>query len=150
MASVAPDRTQMTSTPSTILIVDDEHSLLSLMGRDLQEQGFTVLKASSGEEALHHCQRYVGPIHLLLADIFLPAEDQPSTNDSQTPSVHGLDLARQVTALRPHIQVLLISGRTDEEIFSLGGIKPGTPFLKKPFSSDTLIRKVREVLNVTQ
>ena len=64
--------------------------------------------------------------------------------------MHGLELARRVMALRPHIQVLLISGRTDEEIFALGGIKPGTPFLQKPFSSDALIRKVREVLNVTQ
>jgi len=136
---LAQDRTQKTSTPSTILLVDDEQSLLSLMGRDLEEHGFTVLKASNGEEALHLCQRYVGPIHLLLADIFLPTEDQPSTNDPQGPWVHGLGL-----------QVLLISGRTDEEIFALGGIKPGTPFLKKPFSSDTLIRKVREVLNVTQ
>ncbi|TLY39484.1 MAG: response regulator [Nitrospirae bacterium] len=147
---MAQDRTQKTSTPSTILLVDDEQSLLSLMGRDLEEHGFTVLKASNGEEALHLCQRYVGPIHLLLADIFLPTEDQPSTNDPQAPWVHGLGLARRVKALRPHIQVLLISGRTDEEIFALGGIKPGTPFLKKPFSSDTLIRKVREVLNVTQ
>jgi DNA-binding response OmpR family regulator len=148
--SLAQDRTQKTSTPSTILLVDDEQSLLSLMGRDLQEHGFTVLKASNGAEALHLCQRYIGPIHLLLADIFLTTEDEPTRNDPETPSVHGLELARRVTALRPHIQVLLISGRTDQEIFSLGGIKPGTPFLKKPFSSDTLIRKVREVLNVTQ
>ena len=147
---MATDRTQKSSTPFTVLIVDDEHSLLSLMGRDLEEHGFTVLKASSGEEALKHCQRYIGPIHLLLADIFLPTEDQLSGNDPQTPWVHGLELARRVMALRPHIQVLLISGRSDEEIFGLGGIKPGTPFLKKPFSSDTLIRKVREVLNVTQ
>ena len=147
---MAQDRPQKPSTPFTILLVDDEHSLLSLMAKDLEEHGFTVLKASSGEEALKHCQRYIGPIHLLLADIFLPTEDKDTKDDSQAPSVHGLELARRVTALRPHIQVLLISGRSDEEIFSLGGIKPGTPFLKKPFSSEVLIRKVREVLNVTR
>lgn len=137
----------MSSQSQTLLIVDDEQSLLSLLVRELQEHGFTVLQACNGDEALQKCKHHVGPIHLLLADIFLPTKLHFAKSKLEKPAMHGLELARRVMVLRPHIRVLFISGHTDEEIRSLGDITPGTPFLKKPFSSDTLIRKVREVLS---
>jgi len=63
------------------------------------------------------------------------------------PTMNGAELARQLTLLRPDMNVLFVSGYTDEAIVHHGVLGPGTAFLQKPFSPDQVVRKVREVLD---
>ena len=118
--------------PETILLVDDETSVRQLVRKILQMNGYTVLEASRGVDALQICQRHEGPIHLLLTDVTMP-------------EMNGQNLAEQVTALRPHIRVLYMSGYIDP-LIALVGLRAEIAFIQKPFTADALARKVREAL----
>ena len=132
----------------TILLVEDQNAILSLYACLLRQEGFGVLKARNTREALLHCKDHIGPIHLLIADIFLPRKQQLDEGVWWKAPLNGLDLARQVRTLSPNTQVIFISGHTRKEIESLGGIPPGIPFLEKPFKPDALLRTVRELLSL--
>src|SRR3989338_7566675 len=121
----------------TILLVDDEAPVRQLVRRILQMDGYTVLEASGGMDAIRICQRHKGPIHLLLTDGLMPG-------------MSGQDLAEQVTALRPHTRVLYMSGYIDSALITLLQIKIEMAFIQKPFTPDTLARKVHAVLGSTR
>jgi CheY-like chemotaxis protein len=119
----------------TVFLVEDEPSVRSLAYRVLCQQGYTVLEAANGEEALRVAQEHAGEkIHLLLTDVVMP-------------QMGGRELAETLKLLRPDIKVLYTSGYTDNAIVHHGVLNPGTHFLQKPFSPKTLSHKVREVLD---
>jgi two-component system cell cycle sensor histidine kinase/response regulator CckA len=130
----------------TILLVDDDSSIRALFSTTLEHYGFVVLKAKDGHEALTICKTHEAPIDLLLADLMLPCGIRFADSKRSKPSLHGIDLMRHVSQLRPDIHVLLFSGQSDKFIKSLGNIPEGTAFLRKPFSLDTLVRAVRLAL----
>jgi PAS domain S-box-containing protein len=119
----------------TVLLVEDEPSVRDLASRLLKQQGYKVLEAANGEEALRLVQENTGEkIHLLLTDVVLP-------------QMGGKELADQLKIFRPDIKVLYTSGYTDYAIVHHGVLNSGTHFLQKPFSLKTLSQKVRKVLD---
>jgi CheY-like chemotaxis protein len=121
----------------TILLVEDEDMVRSLTYRVLLQNGYTVLEAHYGEEAIKICKQYKAPIHLLLTDVIMPG------------GMSGGQLAAHLTQLRPDLKVLYTSGYTDNTIIHHNILDPDTAFLQKPFTPDTLIRKVRDVLDAS-
>ena len=117
----------------TVLVVEDEPAVRSLLGRALRGCGYTVLEASGGAEALRLVEGYAGPIQLLVTDVVMPG-------------MNGRQLAERLTALRPGVRVLFLSGYTDDAVMHHGVHGEGLAFLQKPFAPDVLARKVREVL----
>ena len=117
----------------TVLLVEDEAALRSMIQEILEEAGYTVLSSASPEEALAAARSHPGPVHLLLSDVVMPR-------------MGGRDLAAQVSALRPGLRVLYMSGYTDEAIVHHGMLDSGTHFLQKPFTSDALLGRVRDLL----
>ena len=95
--------------------------------------GYEVLETDESGEALSTCASYDGPIHLLLTDVVMPRMSGPL-------------VAEKVTALRPDIKVLYMSGYTDDAIVHHGVLSHDMPFIQKPFSPITLRKKIREVL----
>ena len=118
----------------TILLAEDEPSMLRLAALVLQQQGYTVLEAANGDYALRVAQEYAGKqIDLLLSDVMMP-------------QMGGVELANRFKALHPHAKVLLMSGNTDDTIVGHGALSPDTGFIPKPFSPAALARTVRAVL----
>lgn len=118
----------------TVLLVEDEDGVRSLVRGILEAGGYKVLEANRPLRAWATCQQFEGPIHLLLTDVVMP-------------QMNGPDLAEKLKSLRPDTKVLYMSGYTDGAILHHGVLEPGTPFLQKPFTPDVLARKVREVLD---
>jgi len=118
----------------TILLVEDEHSLRALVRGLLEGVGYTVLEAHDGENALLSSGDYDGRIHLLLTDVVMPR-------------MSGPDLALQLTASRRDMKVLYMSGYADDAIVRHGVLASNAAYLQKPFTPETLARKVREVLD---
>lgn len=127
----------MSHTPSkqgTILVVDDEPAIRSLICHALAPQGYTMLLASNGREALQLCTTHPDPIQLLLTDLLMPG-------------MNGLELALKVQALRPQTRVLYLS-----ESSVVGGAfadEPHLAFLPKPFSLGALLNTVRKILHAS-
>lgn len=117
----------------TILVAEDEDGVRHIVTQMLREQGYTVLPASGGAEALHIAQTHSGPLQLLVSDVMMPR-------------MTGPELAVRLRGLRPDVRVLFVSGYTDGEIVRGGELEPGTDFLQKPFTREQLANKVREVL----
>jgi two-component system, cell cycle sensor histidine kinase and response regulator CckA len=118
----------------TILLVEDEALVRDLASRVLHEQGYTVLVANNGWEALRLAREHIGVIHLLLTDVVMPG-------------IGGKALADQLMAVFPNLKVLFTSGYTNNSVVTQGMLLPGIKFLEKPFSSVSLTHKVREVLD---
>ncbi|MBN1220100.1 MAG: response regulator [Anaerolineae bacterium] len=119
----------------TILLVEDEDMVRELTRYALRQDGYQVLEASHGKEALKICEQHQGPIHLLLTDIVMPG------------GMSGRDLANRMVSLRPDTKVLFMSGYADEAIVQQGILTPDIAFLQKPFTPSTLARRVRETLD---
>ena len=117
----------------TILLVEDSEGLRELAQRLLARQGYTVIVASSAEEALQLFDENV-VIDLVLTDVVMPGASGPA-------------LARQLMEKRPGVKVIYMSGYTEDVITQHGVLQPGIAFLHKPFTSDTLGRKIRDVLD---
>ena len=116
----------------TVLVVEDEKGLRELSLRLLQRQGYTVLVAADAEEAGRLFDANPS-IDILLTDVVMPG-------------VSGPDLTRQLIERRPALKVIYMSGYTEESIVRHGVIQPGIAFLNKPFTSEALGDKIREVL----
>lgn len=117
----------------TILVVEDETAVRSVVSRILRRWGYQVLEAASGAEALEICEEYDEKIHLLLTDVIMPG-------------MSGREVAERVGELRPQIQVIYMSGYTAEVIDIRVVQRDGGAFLQKPFSSEVLLTKIREAL----
>jgi PAS domain S-box-containing protein len=118
----------------TILLVEDEESIRSLVRGILRSRGYTVLEAGRPLEALEISRKFDQPIDLLFTDVVMP-------------QMSGREVAEQISAARPNTKVLYMSGYTDQAIAHHGVLNPGVPFLQKPFTPDALAQKVREVLD---
>jgi len=118
----------------TVLIVEDEPSIRALTARVLREQGYTTLEAASGQEALRIAGEYGATIHLVLTDVVMP-------------DVSGKALVSQIAALPPFPKVLFVSGYPNNALIHNGVLDENVAFIQKPFTADTLKRKVREVLD---
>jgi len=118
----------------TILIVEDDGALLHVAHRSLEERGYAILTAQSPADAINICESHLGPIDLMVTDVVMPG-------------MNGTQLATRLSALRPEMKVLYVSGYTDDTIVRHGVLEPGVAFLQKPFSARTLARKVGEVLS---
>jgi len=119
----------------TVLLVDDDSSLRAPIRRALTLAGFTVIEASSAEEALAISKRHKGRIQLLLTDMVLP-------------KLNGIELAGRLESLRPEIKVLFMSGYTDHDVLAQGIPDPARNFIQKPFTLDLLTQKTRELCSI--
>ncbi|MGH9375202.1 MAG: ATP-binding protein [Terriglobia bacterium] len=120
----------------TVLVAEDEAAVRSLVRNVLESAGYTVLDAGCGDEALRIARARRGQIDLLLTDVVMPR-------------MSGCELAKQIQALEPGIQVIYMSGYTGNAIVHRGILDPDTILLQKPFSPDDLVRKVREALDAS-
>jgi CheY-like chemotaxis protein len=119
----------------TILLVEDESLVRSLAARILRDQGYSVLEAVNGDEALQVVQLYgEKPIHLLLTDVVMP-------------QMGGKALADRLRAIHPELRILFASGYSESSVYDLGISEAGVGFLQKPFTPGVLARKVRAVLD---
>src|SRR5215813_1878273 len=118
----------------TILVIDDEHVVLSLTHAMLTRYGYTVLTANSGAEALALIKNWGDiEVHLLVVDLVIP-------------DMNGVETVKRIHELRPGLPILYCSAYSEEET-----LRPvfarGIPYLSKPFTSQQLIKKIREVLD---
>jgi CheY-like chemotaxis protein len=118
----------------TVLLVEDEEMVRALAQAILERCGYHVLAARNVHDALRFAQEGPRQIHLLLTDTIMP-------------EMNGPELAKRFLSFRPETKVLFMSGYTDKVIGYAGALEPGTAFLQKPFTPQTLTHKVREVLN---
>jgi len=118
----------------TVLVVEDETALRTLVRRVLERHGYKVLEAPTAAAAAELARDHVGPIHLLLTDVVLPGTG-------------GRPLADELLLLRTELRVLFMSGYTEEVIAHRGMIAANTAFINKPFTAEGLVVKVREVLD---
>jgi CheY-like chemotaxis protein len=118
----------------TILLVEDEEAVRSMVSKILQNKGYTVLEASHGNDAIEVCDRFEGAIHLMVTDVIMP-------------HMSGRELAERLAPMRPEMRVLYMSGYPDNTIVQHGVLEPGTAFLQKPFTINALELKVREILD---
>jgi len=118
----------------TILIVEDEEEVRKLAGKILERQGYRILEASQGDDALRISERHGGPIDLILVDVIMPG-------------MSCSELAKHLKSPHPKMKVLYMSGYTDNAIVRHGVLEKGVNYIQKPFTMEGLARKVREVLD---
>ena len=118
----------------TILVLDDEPGIRALVAKILRREGYVVLEAGSGKEAVTVTLIHGAPIHLLLTDVMLPDRS-------------GREVAEQLHEAVAGLKVLYISGFTDDESVRTGNFPPGSRFLQKPFTLGALVGTVREALD---
>jgi len=118
----------------TVLLVEDEEEVRKLAAQILQRQGYKVLEAPQGGDALLICEQHQTPVHLMLTDVVMPG-------------MSGHQLAKRLKSLQPEMKVLYMSGYTDNTIVQHGVLVEGVNYISKPFTVDALARKVREVLD---
>jgi DNA-binding response OmpR family regulator len=118
----------------SILLVEDEESVRELIAEALRAQGYNVLVAGNGQEALALAAPANCHIDLMITDVVMPG-------------MSGRELATRLAQSRPGLRVLFLSGYTEDAIVHHGVLDPGTAFLQKPFSLDALACRVREALD---
>jgi CheY-like chemotaxis protein len=138
---VEPDVQELEAGPAeelrgteTVLVAEDEDGVRELLRKVLTEHGHTVLEARHGRDALMLAERYERPIHLLVTDVVMP-------------EMGGPELAQRLVDRRPDLQVLYVSGYTNDEVLRRGIPEVGAAFVQKPFAPEDLMRRVREVLD---
>ncbi|MBZ5699627.1 MAG: response regulator [Acidobacteriia bacterium] len=121
----------------TILLVEDAEPLRKLAHMFLRDNGYQVLTAADGSEAQQVAAQNPGPIHLLLTDVVMPG-------------INGRVLAERLALRHPEMKVLYMSGYTDSSIAGHGVLEEGIQLLRKPFTEEALMRKVRELLDANK
>ncbi len=120
----------------TVLVAEDVTAVRDVASEMLRRHGYTVLEAADAETALRLARQHQGEIHLLLTDVVMPGAS-------------GRELADTLVKLRPNMKVLYMSGYTDDAVVRHGVLQEGIAFLQKPFTPDSLARKLRAVLDQT-
>ena len=133
IAEVEPD--SLPTGNETILLVDDEDSIRDFLAEILSEQGYKVIEATNGEEGLQVFKGYNEKIDLLISDITMP-------------KMSGPELATKLRELQPKLKALFISGNVGNEYINEQTADSKTSFLQKPFTYDSIISKVREILDI--
>ncbi len=119
------------------MLVEDEVAVRHSEREFLELNGYTVLEAENGEDALRVAQGYSGAIHLMITDVVMP-------------HMGGAKLAERLELERPHMRVLFVSGYAENTVLQHGAIDVLGRFLQKPFSLKSLARKIREVLRMEE
>jgi PAS domain S-box-containing protein len=127
-----PGLPSATRTSRIILLVEDEEPVRLFAKAALEEQGYRVLEAGHGWEALMRLSEFDNAVNLVIADVMMP-------------EMGGSELARRLAVERPGLPILFLSGYTDDEM-TLRGLGPPSAFVQKPFTPDVLARRVRELL----
>jgi len=118
----------------TILVVEDNDQVRRTAVRCLEKEGYEVLSAGGMAEALDVIRAHPTAVHLVLTDVVMPGGS-------------GQEVARQVAARSPGVTTLFMSGYSDDAIINHGALTPGALFLQKPFTPESLSRRVREALD---
>ena len=117
----------------TILVVEDEEVVRQLLCTVIEDAGYVVLCAASPSEAIDRVRSHATPIHLLVTDVVMP-------------EMHGPELSRVLTAMKPDMKVLFVSGYSENDISDQGVVEPHLEVLQKPFTQKVLMSKVRAML----
>jgi two-component system, cell cycle sensor histidine kinase and response regulator CckA len=140
-AAEAPAKMASPPTPAhssqTILLVEDEQSLRKLTHKILKKVGYAVLEAEDGSNALEIAEQYKSKIDLLLTDVIMPG-------------MNGRLLAEKLSAARPDMKILYMSGYAEGEIARHGFLEPSVQVLRKPFTGEELTQRVQQVMNAEQ
>jgi signal transduction histidine kinase/ActR/RegA family two-component response regulator len=118
----------------SILLVEDDEAIRTVVASALRLHGYTVIEAADGSEAISRCEHGTAPIDLVVTDVVMPL-------------MSGPEFAERATRGRPELLVLFVSGYTDRALIHQGLRLTGTAFLQKPFTPETLIHKLREMLD---
>jgi signal transduction histidine kinase/CheY-like chemotaxis protein len=118
----------------TVLVVEDQLEVRQLIRKSLEKEGYHVLSTANGEEALRCAQQYTQPIHLLLTDVVMPG-------------MNGKEVADQIQKILPAILVLFISGYSEDVFETKGILDKNINLIQKPFNSDFLLARIREMLD---
>lgn len=117
----------------TVLVVEDDDAVRRHVCRTLKRQGFSVLEARGGTEALHHARSHIGTIHVLVTDVVMPG-------------MNGREVYEALRKVRPDVKVVFMSGYTDDALGERGIIEEEIVFLQKPFTRQSLMTKIEEAL----
>ena len=118
----------------TVLVVEDQDGIRDIVRESLRRNGYNVLIANDGDEALQMAGAYPDPIHLLITDLVMP-------------NIGGRELAQRLTPQRPTMKVLFMSGYSEQSALEIQTTRQSATVLQKPFSLDALARNVRRVLD---
>jgi PAS domain S-box-containing protein len=121
----------------TILVVEDEDALRTLLCRFFRLYGYNVMEARHGGEALLLSERHQGPIHLMVTDVVMP-------------QMSGKELADRLSPLHPEMTVFFMSGYTDRDLTAYGAPESSQHFIPKPFRPMDLVKKVRDSLDASR
>ncbi|MCA1793556.1 MAG: PAS domain S-box protein, partial [Desulfobacteraceae bacterium] len=133
-AKAVPEKKAAVGGTETILLVEDEPTILRMTRMMLERKGYSVLPAATPAEAIDLAKAHADKIHLLMSDVVMP-------------EMNGRDLAGQISALYPDIGLLFMSGYTAEVIAHQGVLDDGVAFIQKPFSMADMTAKVRNILD---
>ncbi len=130
------DKQQVETIPAgqeTVLLAEDDATIRRMIKTSMEAEGYTILEATDGQEAIEVSNSFEGDIHLLLTDVIMPKKN-------------GQELANTLQQKRPEMEVIFMSGYTDDAISHHGVLEPGVHFIQKPITPSILAKKLREVL----
>ena len=130
-----PEKKEAVRGTETILLVEDEPTILRMTRMMLERNGYTVLSEATPAEAMQKAKSHSSAIDLLMTDVVMP-------------EMNGRDLAEKIIALHPDIKLLFMSGYTEDIIAHQGVLDKGVAFIQKPFSMTDMTKKVRDVLDM--
>ena len=133
-ADARPAPAEVRGGTETVLVVEDAASVRMVTRQVLVRHGYTILEAPNGDTALRLAAKHHGPIDLLLTDVVMPG-------------LSGRQLAEQLAQLRPSMKVLYVSGYGENAVVHHGVLESGVAYLQKPFTPETLARRVRDTLD---